>query len=93
MIVRILHRGHGRVARRFVGLRVAADEPASRGDAIRSGDKDIGRVTSAALSPLAGSIALGYVQRDFVAPGTQLSIVRGSQPVAAVVADLPFVKP
>lgn len=93
VIVRILHRGHGRVARRFVGLRVAADEPASRGDAIRSGDKDIGRVTSAALSPLAGSIALGYVQRDFVAPGTQLSIVRGSQPVAAVVADLPFVKP
>lgn len=92
VIVRILHRGHGRVARRLVGLNVAADASASRGDAIRSGDKDIGRVTSAAFSPLAGSIALGYVQRDFVAPGTHLTIVRAS-PLAAVVADLPFVTP
>ena len=93
VIVRILHRGHGRVARRLVGLTASADSNLARGDVIQSDSRDVGHVTSAALSPDIGRIALGYVQRDFVAPGTRVSIVHGSHTSPAVVAELPFVKP
>ena len=67
----MLHRGHGRVARRLVGLTFepGAAVPA-RGAAIRSGDREIGAVTSAVWSPaLERPIAMGYVHRDFVEPG------------------------
>jgi folate-binding protein YgfZ len=89
VIVRVLDRGHGRVARRLVGLGLgaAAAVPAS-GTAILSDAKEVGRVTSAVWSPsLALPIALGYVQRDFVEPGTPVSIGGA----AATVVALPFV--
>jgi folate-binding protein YgfZ len=71
VIIRVLHRGHGRVARRLVGLRI--DGPAAaRGTALAAGDREVGRITSAAASPRLGTLALGYVHRDFVAPGTAL---------------------
>ena len=64
------------------------------GAPIRAGDREIGRVTSAVTSPLLdGVIALGYVQRDFVNPGTELHILDGQQPLSAVVAPVPFVAP
>jgi len=90
VIVRVMDRGHGRVARRLVGLTFdpAAGIP-QPGAHVSSGDREIGRVTSAVWSPaLARPIALGYVHRDFVAPGTTVSV----SGVPAVVADLPFVR-
>lgn len=87
VIVRILHRGHGRVARRLVGLTIDANSPMARGDTIRGADKDIGHVTSAVVSPALGrSIALGYVQRDFVAPGRMVAIVHDGRKVSATVS-------
>ncbi len=87
VIIRVLHRGHGRVARRLVGLVFEGDAPPVEGAAVRAGEREIGRVTSAALSPaLRRPIALGYVQRDFVEPGTVVS-VDGSN---ATVSGLPF---
>ncbi len=91
VIVRVLHRGHGRVARRLVGLVLDAGAavPAT-GAAIRSGERDAGSVTSAAWSPaLERPIALGYVHRDFIAPGTRVSVA-GSD---ATVSALPFAAP
>ena len=90
VIVRVIDRGHGRVARRLVGLTLPAAAPLPvAGAPLRSGDKEIGRVTSAAFSPrLATPIALGYVQRDFVEPGTTVQI-EGSG--TAAVASLPLV--
>jgi folate-binding protein YgfZ len=93
IIVRVLHRGHGRVARRLVGLKLetGAQIPSS-GDRLRADDRDIGTVTSAALSPaLERPIALGYVHRDFVEPGTVVTVLHGDQADRAVVARLPFV--
>ena len=89
VIVRVLDRGHGRVARRLVGLalRGASASPVP-GATIASGEKEIGRVTSATHSPALGHpIALGYVHRDFVADGTAVTIAG----VPAVVTALPFV--
>ena len=75
VIIRVLHRGHGRIARKLVGLRVSGDWPPAGGAAIQSAGRDIGRVTSAAFSPaLKSPIALGYVHRDFVEPGTRVTI-------------------
>ena len=89
IIIRVLDRGHGRVARRLVGLKLAAPVLPSRGDAIRAGDREIGHVTSAAHSPMLETpIALGYVHRDFTEPGT--AVIIGGQP--ATVVDTPFVQ-
>jgi folate-binding protein YgfZ len=95
IIIRVLHRGQGRVARRLVGLTFdpTAAAPA-RGSAIRSGDREIGAVTSAVWSPeLSRPIAMGYVHRDFVEPGTAVTIVDGPHPSPAAVASLPFLGP
>ena len=60
VIIRVLHRGHGRVARKLVGLTVDGDRVPEAGSTIRSGDREIGHVTSSAASPaLKRPIALG----------------------------------
>jgi folate-binding protein YgfZ len=87
VIIRVLDRGHGRVARRLVGLTFPLGATVSPGAPIVSGDREIGRITSATRSPALGRpIALGYVQRDFVSPGTGVKV--GDTP--GVVAALPF---
>jgi folate-binding protein YgfZ len=89
VIIRVLHRGHGRVARKLVGLTITGESQPSPGDLVRSGDREIGHVTSATISPaLKRPIALAYVQRDFVQPGTQVTVGDG---VAATVTALPFI--
>lgn len=89
VIVRVQDRGQGRVARRLVGLTLDASAAVPPRDAvIRSGDREIGAVTSAAWSPsLSRPVALGYVHRDFVEPGTPLTV--NGEPAA--VAALPLV--
>jgi folate-binding protein YgfZ len=84
VIIRVLHRGHGRVARKLVGLRVDGAVP-QRGAKIFSGDREIGFVTSSAKSPRLGAIALGYVHRDFLEPGTGIEIDTGAARSRAVV--------
>lgn len=79
VIIRVMHRGHGRVARRLMSLVLSNGAVPSRGHAIHAGDRVVGEITSAAASPRHGApLALGYVQRDFAVPGTELT-VNGSQ--------------
>jgi len=88
VIIRVLHRGHGRVARKLVGLTLDGDQVPDAGAAIRSGDRDVGHVTSSTVSPaLKRSIALAYVHRDFLEPGTKVTV--GEQ--SAEVTTLPFI--
>lgn len=103
VIVRILHRGGGRVARRLAGLTFERsadpDSPLpSRGAAIFSGDDEVGRVTSAVRSPAVGAvIALGYVRRELAdaadAGGATVQVASGTGRVPAAVTALPFVRP
>src|SRR3989449_440544 len=89
VIIRVLHRGHGRVAKRLVGIVLDGESVPTRGAAVRADGRDVGRVTSSVLSPaLKRPIALAYLQRDFVAPGTAVS-VEGSR---AAVTEVPFVR-
>ncbi len=87
VVIRVLHRGHGRVARKLVGLLIDGGQVPEAGVAIRSGDREIGEVTSSTASPaLKQPIALGYVHRDFLEPGTKVTV--GDQ--SAEVTTLPF---
>jgi folate-binding protein YgfZ len=76
VIVRVLDRGHGRVAKRLVRLLFDEGGPApSHGAVVESGDREVGRLTSAVFSPRLHRVAaLAYVHRDFTAPGTPLTI-------------------
>jgi folate-binding protein YgfZ len=89
VVIRVLHRGHGRVARKLVGLMFDGSQPPAPGVKIRASDREIGEVTSSTVSPaLQRPIALGYIHRDFVAPGTKVSVDGASGEVIA----LPFVR-
>jgi tRNA-modifying protein YgfZ len=93
VIIRVMHRGHGRVARKLTGLMIDGPAPPRAGAPVRSGEREIGRVTSAAVSPQLGrAIALGYLHRDFLAPGTRVQVVHGDgdQEIGAIVHALPF---
>lgn len=81
VIVRILHRGAGRVAKRLMKLSFGPDQveiPAA-GTPITIDGFDVGTITSAARSRrLSRVIALGYVQRQDAADGTAVMV--GSAP-------------
>jgi folate-binding protein YgfZ len=90
VIIRVLHRGHGRVARKLVGLAFESDSGPVSGASVTAALRDIGRITSSVFSPALGRpIALAYVQREFVAAGTP--VVAGG--ANGIVTTLPFVRP
>jgi len=76
VIVRVLHRGGGRVARKLVGLVLPQEvELPTAGAALFSGQREIGKLTSVVRSrQLNRPLALGYVHRDFTAPGTAVEV-------------------
>ncbi len=90
VIIRVLHRGHGRVARKLVGLTFEPDAAIpDPGTVLLADEKEIGAITSSTFSPACGRpVALGYVKRDFIEPGTAVTAAGGR--IAQVVA-LPFV--
>ena len=87
IIVRIKHRGH--VAKKLTGLKLDTDQQIDPGTVIRStGNQEIGKVTSAVVSPRLGPIALGYVRYEHLGPGTNVLIDN----IAATITELPFVR-
>jgi len=86
VIIRVLHRGHGRVARKLVTLRIDGAVP-QRGARLFAADRDVGFVTSAAASPRLGTIAMGYVHRDFVASGTAIEVATDAGRAPATVTE------
>ena len=67
IVARLDARG-GNVNKALRGLRLEA--PAAAGTPVTVGGKDVGRVTTAAVSPRLGPIALAYLHRDHFAAGT-----------------------
>jgi folate-binding protein YgfZ len=93
VIVRVTHRGGGRVAKKLVGLRLSKGQLPAGGEVLSSGGKDVGRLTSSAWSPAVESgIALGYVHRDFTGPGTILNVGTRPAQLTAQVTPLPFIR-
>ena len=84
VIIRVMHRGQGRVAKKLMLLGVEGDPPPP-GSKIYEGEREIGTVTSSASSPDSGALALAYLHRDFLAPGTRVEIAAPAGRVAATV--------
>jgi glycine cleavage system aminomethyltransferase T len=47
-------------------------------------NQEVGRVTSAVISPRRGSVGLGYVRYDYLADGTRLVVGDGIDAVVTV---------
>jgi folate-binding protein YgfZ len=75
----------GKPNRRLRGLRLSA--PANTGEGLRLGDREVGRIGSACVSPAHGPIALAIVRRE-AEPGDELAV--GEAGVTARVVELPF---
>ena len=81
----------GRVNRKLSGLLVQANTLPRSGDKLYHNSQEVGWITSAVVSPRLGRpIALGYVRREHLDPGTRLRIDSHGTPVIAEVAALPF---
>jgi tRNA-modifying protein YgfZ len=75
----------GKPNRHLRGLRLSA--PAAAGAAVRLGEKEVGRLGSAAVSPAFGPIGLAVLRRE-AEPGAEVAV--GEDGVTAQVSDLPF---
>lgn len=75
----------GKPNRHLRGLRLSA--PVAPGVALRLGEKEVGRLGSACVSPAFGPIGLAILRRE-AEPGSELAV--GEDGVTARVVDLPF---
>jgi folate-binding protein YgfZ len=75
----------GRPNRHLRGLRLSG--PAAHGDAIRLGDREVGTIGTAAISPARGPVALAIVRRE-ASPGDTVAV--GDDGAEAEVVELPF---
>jgi len=84
---------YGSVRRRLVGLTLSESAVPLSGAKVYSGDREVGWVSSAVLSPSLGkAIAFAFPLRDFSKPGTDLEIDTEGRRVTATVQELPFVR-
>jgi folate-binding protein YgfZ len=91
VIARIEARGH--VNRKLAGLLLSGDSLPEPGAKIVSPQREVGWVTSATYSPARQqNIALGYVRREVLTPGTPLRVRTQDSTIDATVAELPFYK-
>lgn len=83
VVARLEGRG-GNVNKQLRGLRLGM--PASAGAAVLREQREVGRVTTAAVSPRLGPVALAYVHRSAFEPGTAVEVAGA----AAAVVQPPF---
>lgn len=77
IVIRVLHRGGGRVAKRLVRLKGESGVTASpaRGQKLAFDGRDVGELTSVAPSVDGpGWVGLGYVHRDVAEPGRTVAV-------------------
>jgi folate-binding protein YgfZ len=79
---------YDKVTRQLCGVRLSA--PIAPGREIFTDGHAVGTVTSSALSPRFGSIALAVLKRPFFEAGTSLITGEKDQPVNGITCTLPF---
>lgn len=88
VIVRVLHRGHGRVARKLMGLVFDGTRPVPLGSVVEHAGRPVGQVRSSIASPgLGRPIALAYLHREVATPGSRVRV----DGTMATVTETPFV--
>jgi len=79
---------YDKVTRHLVGL--SLDAQVIAGDSVFADDKPVGQITSCALSPHFGPIALAVLRRPYNEPGTPVVVGQSASSVHATVTLLPF---
>lgn len=89
VIARIDARGH--VNRQLTGLLLEGPALPAPGAKIMTPQREVGWITSVASSlALRQNIALGYVRREMLSPGTRLTVQDHGMTSEAIVTSLPF---
>lgn len=89
VIVRVVHRGGGRVARRLVTLHLDGDRTPAPGATVQAAGRDVGRITSAAWSPANGKpLAFAYLQRAVAEAGVEVTVASDAGDTRGVVASV-----
>jgi folate-binding protein YgfZ len=90
VVARVKYRGH--VNRALTGLTLEGDRVPTPGAPVFAGEREIGRVTSAVRSlGLGAPIALGYVRREHLEPGSAVAVRIEEILVPAWVTPPPFI--
>jgi glycine cleavage system aminomethyltransferase T len=77
--------------RRLAGFVLQSKQTVQGGAKIYDGKREVGSITSCRFSPHAASaVALGYVQRDYLVPGTRVTVRDGEKSLPALVSTLPM---
>jgi folate-binding protein YgfZ len=84
VIARLEARG-GNVNKALRALRLTA--AASPGSMVSAADREVGRLTTAAVSPRLGPVALAYVHRSHFEPGTSVAVEGHPATVAGLTLD------
>ncbi len=79
----------GGLKKRMFGLKFGSAHAPDAGAVLSLDGKEVGRVTSAALSPRFGAIGLAILHHSAWTPGAELKMGEGG---VAIVTDLPFVQ-
>jgi folate-binding protein YgfZ len=84
---------YGHVNKHLMGLVLEGELLPKKDDKVFQGDKELGWITSAAISPSLGkTIAMGYLRPQAGAPGTPVEIEINQARVPAQVVERPFYK-
>lgn len=83
----------GGPARKLAGLALEGKRAARQGNVIKSGDREVGVVTSGCVSPTLGMpIAMGFVDRAKCELGTPVTVDTGRGVIEGKVVAMPFYK-
>ncbi len=89
VVARVTYRGH--VNRKIVGFLFPDQRVPARGAAVSVEGREVGRITSAVVSPARGrGVALGFLRREHWQPGTRVEVGEAAGALSAEVAELPF---
>ena len=89
VVARVTYRGH--VNRKIVGFRFADARVPAPGAPVVVGGREVGRITSAAVSPaLQVALGLGFLRREHWEPGTRVDVQGDDETLSAEVTALPF---
>ena len=89
IVARMKYRGHPN--RLLRGFEITGNTPPQKGDRLVDGDKEIGWLTSAVVSPtFEKTIGLGYIRTAFTDEGSEVEVETADGRVSATVQLLPF---
>jgi tRNA-modifying protein YgfZ len=84
IVIRMLHRGGGRVAKHYVTLTIDSPDSIVTGAPLLVDGREVGRLTTIAPAPEGpGSLGIGHVGRDHAEVGTRLDIGPGGEAVVS----------